>query len=427
MESIIIVGAGTFGLSTALQLARDGYKNIKCFDKFPVPSEIAAGNDSNKIFHYDYVAPLAKPNSKERLSLEALHLWKTDPVYKPYYHPVGFILAASSDAPLLHDKEYYEELQKNGLRNYRYISTPEEFREYLPILKGPLPNWRGYVLDGDNGWLHARDSLKSAYEECKRLGVEFVFGDDGEIVELLNENGKLTGIRARSGAIFSAQKYVLSSGANAVTLLNFQRQLEGKCFTLAHFKVTDEEAKAFKSLPVLFNAEKGFFFEADENNEIKICNEYPGFTHTNESGESIPLYRMEIPLESALEIRQYLKETMPQFADRPFTKTRICWCTDSPDMQLILCTHPEYINLIVASGDSGNSFKIMPIIGKYVSKVVTKGDKGLDPEDKECWKWRPETWDKRGQVRWGGRYRVADLNEIEEWVSVENPTPHKLE
>lgn len=133
MESIIIVGAGTFGLSTALQLARDGYKNIKCFDKFPVPSEIAAGNDSNKIFHYDYVAPLAKPNSKERLSLEALHLWKTDPVYKPYYHPVGFILAASSDAPLLHDKEYYEELQKTDFAIIVIFQLPRSFVSICPF------------------------------------------------------------------------------------------------------------------------------------------------------------------------------------------------------------------------------------------------------------------------------------------------------
>lgn len=51
-SSILIIGAGTWGCSTALHLARRGYTNVKVLDPHPVPSPIAAGNDINKIMEH---------------------------------------------------------------------------------------------------------------------------------------------------------------------------------------------------------------------------------------------------------------------------------------------------------------------------------------------------------------------------------------
>lgn len=51
-SSILIVGAGTWGCSTALHLARRGYKHVTVLDPHPVPSPIAAGNDINKIMEH---------------------------------------------------------------------------------------------------------------------------------------------------------------------------------------------------------------------------------------------------------------------------------------------------------------------------------------------------------------------------------------
>jgi FAD dependent oxidoreductase len=56
-DSVLIVGAGVFGLSTALHLARDGYTNITVLDRSPVPSPYSAGNDLNKIVRAEYEDP----------------------------------------------------------------------------------------------------------------------------------------------------------------------------------------------------------------------------------------------------------------------------------------------------------------------------------------------------------------------------------
>jgi sarcosine oxidase/L-pipecolate oxidase len=47
-SKILIIGCGTWGSSTALWLARSGYKNVTVLDPYPVPSAISAGNDVNK-------------------------------------------------------------------------------------------------------------------------------------------------------------------------------------------------------------------------------------------------------------------------------------------------------------------------------------------------------------------------------------------
>lgn len=411
-----IIGAGTFGLLTAVELARRGHP-VTCYDRHAVPSPIAAGNDSNKIFDYLVVADDETPLTSQRLALEARDAWTSDEVYLPHFHPVGIIIAACSHEPLADLASRVAELKNKGVRNYRSVDA-DGIRKAVPVLDGPLEDWRGYVLDNDNGWLHERNALISAYHEARRLGVVFVFGADGDIVELGRRHGAVSSITAASGAKYSVLHVILSAGANAVSVLDFHRQLESKCFTLAHIKVSDEEARAFRNLPVVFNSERGFFFEPDENNEIKICNEFPGFTRLVD-GTSVPLYKDEIPAEAAEAIRAYLRDTMPTLASRPFVKTRICWCTDSPDRQLILCTHPELSNLTVASGDSGLSFMLMPVIGRYIAKVATEGEQALRAEDRHTWRWRPETSHSRDnkQGRYGGRGVVADLSEITEWVS----------
>ena len=48
-SSILIVGLGTWGSSTALHLARRGYQNVTVLDTYNFPSAISAGNDINKI------------------------------------------------------------------------------------------------------------------------------------------------------------------------------------------------------------------------------------------------------------------------------------------------------------------------------------------------------------------------------------------
>tara|TARA_R110002003_G_scaffold236_9_gene17155 strand:- start:10873 stop:11151 length:279 start_codon:yes stop_codon:yes gene_type:complete len=52
---IAIIGGGAFGLSTALELSKQGYTDITVFEKDDeIPSRWSAANDLNKIMRAEY-------------------------------------------------------------------------------------------------------------------------------------------------------------------------------------------------------------------------------------------------------------------------------------------------------------------------------------------------------------------------------------
>jgi sarcosine oxidase/L-pipecolate oxidase len=54
-DPIAIIGGGAFGLSTALELLKQGYTNITVFEKDEaIPSRWSAANDLNKIMRAEY-------------------------------------------------------------------------------------------------------------------------------------------------------------------------------------------------------------------------------------------------------------------------------------------------------------------------------------------------------------------------------------
>src|SRR5689334_8923205 len=57
-DSVIIVGAGAFGLSTALHILRDGYTDVTVLERCDeIPSRYSAANDINKIIRAEYEDP----------------------------------------------------------------------------------------------------------------------------------------------------------------------------------------------------------------------------------------------------------------------------------------------------------------------------------------------------------------------------------
>lgn len=81
---IVVVGAGTFGLSSAWHLVRGGYKNVTVLDRHPPPSVASAGYDLNKIFRTEYAEDVYT-----RLAEEARDVWLSEPVLKGCYHENG--------------------------------------------------------------------------------------------------------------------------------------------------------------------------------------------------------------------------------------------------------------------------------------------------------------------------------------------------
>ncbi|KIL83712.1 hypothetical protein FAVG1_13061 [Fusarium avenaceum] len=393
-SSILIVGAGAFGISTAYHLAKRGYTSVTCIDRHPWPSLDSAGHDLNKIMRTEYDEPLYT-----RLALEALEAWR-DPEWVGTFHETGRITTTAGDkkAEAFLQKSY-ENLKREGKdTKLELIQGREQIVKHVPQLKNAvgIEHWKG-LYNSLGGWTHARKALEQWASETEKMGVNFVSGPDGTMTGLeLDDSGSMTGIRVASGSVLQADHYILSAGAASPQLLpELSKQLWSKCWTLGHIQLTDEEAAEWKGVPVIDHFELGFMFEPDPDTKlIKICDNNPGYqnrkgTFVDEAGNtthySIPRYSSDhpkdgIPLEAEIAIKKFIDTVMPQFSGRPLIDARVCWCTDSPDAHWLIDRHPKHKALLLATGDSGHAFKMFPIIGRYISDALEGSSNGLKKE-----------------------------------------------
>jgi sarcosine oxidase/L-pipecolate oxidase len=435
-SSILIVGAGTWGVSTALHLLRRGYTNVVLVDPYPVPSPISAGNDVNKIVEQGNFSDGDDEAWVSRYLLEAATRgWTEDPVFSPYFHDTGYIVAASSKDGLkqLMDRERPDDPINQGV--YDRLEDAESFRRTMPkgVLQGDFPGWRGLYKPTGAGWVHARKGLVSCANEAKRLGAKFVVAD---VAELFFEAGDVRGVTTKDGRRLLADTTILCAGANSDGLLDFKGQLRPTAWTLAHIQMTPEETKLFKNLPVLFHIEKGFFMEPDEDkHQLKMCDEHPGYCNwvggKGANQKSVPLAVNQIPIDAEQRCREFLRETMPQLAKRPFCLARLCWCADTPNRSFLIDRHPDHPSLMIGAGGSGHGYMHIPTVGGY---IVDAMEGKLDPRLKQSFRWRPETAVNRNwedtQSRFGGPNKIMDLQDVKEWTNipaeVENPTTARL-
>lgn len=251
--SILIVGTGTFGLSTAVHLARRGFTNIQCLDRYPYPSPDSAGYDINKIIGMRNDTPLTA-----RVSREALAGWR-EPLFQSVWHETGLITAATNDEAVNYCRWAYQSWVDCGeADNVRWLETKEDFKALVPQMRdGTLPNWRGF-FHRRAGWAHAKDALKIMGDEAARLGVRFATGKSATMKSLLlDDKQQAIGIIAEDDTRWIADRVVLCTGAWSDSLLDTKGQLEAKCWTLAHIQLTPKEREQFKGIPVVMNLEEG--------------------------------------------------------------------------------------------------------------------------------------------------------------------------
>ncbi len=77
-------------------------------------------------------------------------------------------------------------------------------------------------------------------------------------------------------------------------------------------------------------------------------------------------------------MRAYLTRRFPALARAPLVGSEVCQYEASPDSHYIIDRHPEAANVWIVGGGSGHGFKMGPVIGEMVAKLVA-GDAEPDP------------------------------------------------
>ena len=210
----------------------------------------------------------------QELSQAAVHAWRTDQLFKLYFHETGRLSLANSPTTVPEILELYQELGVSPHQDrVKWFDNAEEIKAFAPYLTGSMTGWKG-IFNPEGGWVHARNAMKAVGDECIRMGVIFALGTVIKLIYHVNEP-KVIGVECADGRTWFGDKIVLACGAWTDMLIDMRGQLLAKTWTLAHIQVTDEEERRkLKGIPVIFDVEKGFLFEPDyDTGFVKVCNE----------------------------------------------------------------------------------------------------------------------------------------------------------
>ncbi|CUM64500.1 uncharacterized protein PRCAT00002105001 [Priceomyces carsonii] len=410
-EEVLIVGCGVFGLSTAVEMAKRGYK-VTALDAYPVPSPWSASADYNKIVRTEYDNMFYT-----ELALEALESWRTDPDLSKVYSECGRITIT----PKHHSGRI--EFEKRSIENLKSLSRASDIKHYANV--GDFA--RDFKQFGNNGFSedtkitfnpecglgHAAKSLLIMKQRAEILGVHFKFGKGYETVNVVQKNER-NYVLTKNGSMFTADKILICAGAGTARIVNLHNQTNATGLFVGHIKLTEDEYEKYKDIPIVFSAEDGYYFPPDPDTRIikiaaavdESCNVV---TDQFKNHISLPRYKTHypydtIPKTSARDITAFLEKTLPDLAYHKIINPKICWISDTVDSNFLIDKIPDYSNVFVATGDSGHAYKFLPNIGKYISDRLE--DK-LDLVSTERWSWKENNRPK--SLDWRVKRKKIDL------------------
>ena len=384
--NIVVVGAGVFGLTTALELALQGYRNVTILDRhvppvrrersFPTALESAdswiqqvpdgSSVDISRVIRFDYADDVYL-----KVAYEAYQKWAQSPKYRDIFVPAPVVLTSNHNpVGRSYIQKATEALDRAHLP-WATLESADDTQRLYPAISGSLtgPGFMGYH-NQQAGWADAQKAIAGLRDECVVRGVSFVSGRAGTVVGFDHTTlGTIRAARTLAGAEVFADLFILAAGAWAASLVPMYNSTLSTGQVLAYLRLSPEEMVKYQQLPIYVNFGTGWFnFPPHlDTSLLKIAVHGWGYERSPSEVErkilksdvSTPPLAVSnsrknyIPSDGERRLRDGLKELLPELGDRLFERVAVCWYTDTPTGDFIMDYHPEYRNLFIAGGGSG--------------------------------------------------------------------------
>ncbi|KAL2208226.1 FAD dependent oxidoreductase [Sarocladium strictum] len=431
-KSVLIIGSGVFGLTTADALTqRAGFENttVTIVDdtngtgRFP-PTD-AASVDSSRIIRADY-----SDSAYSSLAAEAQLQWRQQGDHQlggeGRYCETGFVLTANDTGKRADGQktglDYVRGSWKNVVDVTKAAGLPDdrirvlESREALQkeMKTTGYPGDWGY-LNTYSGWADAGRSMEWFSAQVQAKGkVNFV---DAKVRELVTEGRKVVGAKLSDGKVLRADWVMVAAGAWCSDLVDLRGRVEATGHVLGYLDITPEEQKELGKRPVVLNLTTGLFIITPCNNVLKIARHGYGYLNPETITTALPVspnHKKEpIVASRPCTARDDASNIMPQEADqlfrrglrdlvhchgietRPWKDARVCWYSDTRDADWLVDWHGGgWENLFIATGDSGHAFKFLPVLGDKVVDAML-GKAGVLGKK---WRWKEIEDERVGRV-----------------------------
>ena len=362
---IAVIGAGVFGLASAIELASRGHE-VSVFERGVTPHPDASSTDVAKSIRRTWYA--GDNETYVELVERAAAQWRTweRASGKRFYHQVGGLSIVSRLANGEPMRAGVEFLRSRGSR-IEVMSADESARRFpsLRVRDGELcvyDPWAGYI----DGTAAMRVMAKAARSAGARLlestHVRSVV-ERGSEIEIAWEGGSAAFERAVVAAGAWIGRLLPEIGA-AVNVTRQQMVMveprDPDIFRHGSFPVwnVDPDGEGWYGFPLL---SEGY---------LKVARDRPGEivdpdVDRSASGEFVG---------EAVDI---LRERIPELSSGRIVESRSCLYTNTPDGHFIIDRAPGRERLFIAGGGSGHGFKFGGSIGAVVADCVEELDNSL--------------------------------------------------
>lgn len=254
--SYLIVGAGVFGVSTAYHLIkRDPKASVVLVDRdaYDAESRVAASWDWNKVVRADYDDIVYC-----KMGIEAQDVFKSDPLWKPYFHETGIYWTCRNE----YAQDVIDNYKKLGRKaDLAALSVNDARKLYNGLFENAdYDGVKEVLINKTSGWAAAGDCLQAVTREAIKLGVKYVVAEVSTLH--FDTEGRCTGLRTTAGETLTASHTILSTGAYTPKLLEYTAANSGNPriragsrilaggITTGMTRLDDQTYKRFASMPV---------------------------------------------------------------------------------------------------------------------------------------------------------------------------------
>lgn len=358
-SSVVIVGAGVFGTSAALELVQRGHP-VTLLDPGPIPHILAASTDISKVLRMDYGADEFYMELMEA-AFDGWDRWNKQWGAELYHQTGMLFLVVKPMASGGFEHESYQLLQARGHPAERL--TMEQVSERFPAWN--VERYAEAYLNPRAGWAESGEVVARLLAESKRLGVSVRGGMAME--QLLLEGSRVVGVATTTGEQYRADTVVVAAGAWTPTLLpELGEVMWAVGQPVYHFQVAELAAfqpPAFITWSADISNTGWYGFPAMDDGTLKVANHGPG------QRQPAGAPRVVDP-EHEPRFREFLRGSLPALADAPAVFNRLCMYCDTWDGDLWIDRDPQREGLVVAAGGSGHGFKFAPMLGPIIADVV---------------------------------------------------------
>lgn len=357
LYDVIIVGAGSMGMSAGYHLARRGVKTL-LMDAFDPPHTEGSHHGETRLIRHAYSGDPAYID----LALRAQVLWEEAEAES------GLELLVPSGVLNLADSKVYsfagplEEARKRKVRAEQLDA--EEIRRRWPALN--LPESFEAMYEPDAGYLYSERCITAYRQLALAHGAELM--TNTPVLHVTAREGSVT-VHTKHGDYHGAAA-VLSAGAWFSSLSPFiSLPIKAVRKVVGWFGSTpDFDAGKFPGFTL--GAEEGGFygFPGIGGAGLKI-----GRHDTGEEwkpGEPLaPFGSLE---SDEGDLRRVLEAYMPGAAGK-LLKGSVCKYEHTPDEDFIIDRHPAHRHVLLAGGFSGHGFKFSSVVGEILADLAVQG------------------------------------------------------